>query len=225
MPTIIESLARGGTLLFQGDSITDAFRKPEELNDCYRLGMGYAFIAGSCLRATLGRADLAVHNRGISGHTCAALRDRWLRDCIELRPDVLSILVGINDCLYAGERSDAAVVEGFSAAHGELLRQVRDALPTCRIVLLEPFFLPVQGSNPRVPGLCAQLRAVVRAAATRHGAVLVELQDAFTAIAGDHPERWSYDGIHPNANGQWLIAQRWLAAAGLALPAAKPMAV
>lgn len=214
-------ISPSGTLLFQGDSITDAFRRPEEINEAFRLGNGYAFIAGSCLRATAGLAGLSVQNRGVSGHTARDLLQRWQRDCIELRPEVLSLLIGINDCLRVPPGGDA--MQGFAQAYDELLRQVRDALPPCRLVLIEPFFLPVVGTDPTIADRLAPIQAHVRAAAARLGATFVPLQQEFTAIAGDHPERWIYDGLHPTSAGHWLIARRWLElVAGIVLPAPRP---
>ncbi len=69
-----------GTLLFQGDSITDAFRRPDEINDAYRMGNGYAFIIGALLRATSGESGLTVQNRGIAGNNVDDLLFRWQRD-------------------------------------------------------------------------------------------------------------------------------------------------
>ncbi len=207
------------TILFQGDSITDAFRRPEELNDAYRLGNGYAFIAGSVLRATLGTVGLSVQNRGVAGHTAAELLARWQRDCLELRPDLLSLLIGVNDA-HRGMDGHLAALPGFAAAYDVMLEQVRSALPTCRLVLLEPFALIVdQQSQARLAQL-KPIQAHVRAAAARHQATFVELQGAFEAVAGTHPEQWIYDGVHPTAAGHWLIAQRWLdVVAGIRLPA------
>ena len=92
-------LAEGSAILFQGDSITDAGRdkKRQKANDPRSLGVGYpAHAAGGILRdhAALG---LQVHNRGISGNKVPDLDARWNKDCLDLKPDVLSILIGVND--------------------------------------------------------------------------------------------------------------------------------
>lgn len=207
------------TILFQGDSITDAFRRPEELNPAYRLGNGYAFIAGAMLRATLGSAGLSVQNRGVSGHTAAELLARWQRDCIELRPDLLSLLIGVNDA-HRGMRAKTAALSEFARAYDTLLGQVRSSLPGCRLVLLEPFALVFDDEGRERLAQLRPIQAHVRAAAVRHNATFVELQAAFEAVAGTHPEQWIYDGVHPTAAGHWLIAQRWLeVVAGIRLPA------
>ena len=86
----------GTHVLFQGDSITDAFRRPEEVNDAHQLGSGYALIAVARLQASRPELGLRFTNRGISGHTLADLAARWDADCLDLAPEVLSILIGVN---------------------------------------------------------------------------------------------------------------------------------
>lgn len=212
-----------GTLLFQGDSITDAFRRPEEINDSYRMGNGYAFIIASLLRAISGQAALSIQNRGVSGHTAGNLLFRWQRDCLELRPDTLSLLIGINNAHQAVHAKTDALPE-FASDFDALLAQTAAALPSCRIILIEPFALPVGLIGPAIMQQIAPIQAHVRAAAARIGATLVPTQDVFNSIAGNHPERWIYDGIHPTAAGQWIIAQRWLeTVTGIKLPAPQPM--
>ena len=213
-----------GTLLFQGDSITNAFRRPEEINDAYRMGNGYAFIIGSLLRAISGQAGLTVQNRGIAGDCTPDLLFRWQRDCLDLRPDVLSLLIGTNDSgrvARDGEPAMAAFVRCFD----RLLMETTAALPRCRIVLLEPFALPVNADSIPRTACLGRVQAHIRQAAERTGATFVPLQQAFDEVAGNHPERWIYDGIHPTAAGQWLIAQRWLeTVANIRLPAPVAMA-
>jgi lysophospholipase L1-like esterase len=207
-----------GTLLFQGDSITNAFRRPEEINDAYRMGNGYAFIIGSLLRAISGQAGLTVQNRGIAGDNVSDLLSRWQRDCLELRPDVLSLLIGTNDAgqIVSKGRKASDFIDGYDT----LLAHTMAALPHCRLVLLEPFALPVNAEMEQHCVRLAPFRAHVRASAARLGAVFVPLQQAFDDACGSHPERWIYDGIHPTAAGQWLIAQRWLeTVANIRLPA------
>lgn len=213
-----------GTLLFQGDSITDAFRRPEELNDTYRMGNGYAFIIASLLRAISGQASLSIQNRGVSGHNVGNLLFRWQRDCLELRPDTLSLLIGINNVNQAVHAKTDALPE-FASDFDALLAQTKATLPACRIILIEPFALPVGINGAAYMQQIAPIQAHVRAAATRIGATLVPTQDVFNAVAGNHPERWIYDGIHPTAAGQWILAQRWLdIVTGIKLPAPQAMA-
>ena len=219
--SLLDSLrSHGGTLLFQGDSITDAFRKPEELNDAYRLGGGYPLLIGSLLRATSGRADLSIINRGVAGHSAAQLLARWQRDALEPRPAVLSLLIGINDANQAAHAGHDPLPT-FISAYDRLLMEFSTALPESHLVLCEPFSLPVPGCHANLHRHCAAIREHVRHTAGTRKATLVPLQAAFDAVAGTQPEFWIYDGIHPTAAGHWLIAQTWLATvAGIHLPPA-----
>ena len=220
MSILTPLLTTGGTLLFQGDSITNAFRKPEELNDCYRLGSGFPLIIGGLLRAISGRADLSIINHGIAGHNAADVLARSHRDTIESRPDVVSLLIGVNDANQAAH-GNFDPLPAFAKAYDRLLFELRAALPNCRLILCEPFSLPVPGFPASLHPHCATIREHVRLTAKLNQATLVPLQAAFDAVAGDHPEFWIYDGIHPTAAGHWLIAQTWLATvAGIHLPPA-----
>lgn len=213
-----------GTLLFQGDSITNAFRRPDEINDTYRMGNGYAFIIGALLRATSGQAGLTVQNRGIAGDRTPDLLFRWQRDCLDLRPDVLSLLIGTNDAGHVANHGDAAMAESVRC-FDRLLVETTATLPRCRIILMEPFALTINAGMSRHRAALVPIQAHIREAAHRLGATFVPLQQAFDAVAGGHPERWIYDGVHPTAAGQWLIAQRWLeVVAGISLPAPTAMA-
>ena len=96
-------LNKGDTILFQGDSITDAGRaRPANnpanvVNGLGHLGPGYAGKVAGMLLADNPQLQLVVHNRGVSGNRVTDLRDRWSSDCLELKPDLVSILIGIND--------------------------------------------------------------------------------------------------------------------------------
>jgi lysophospholipase L1-like esterase len=90
----------GNTVLFQGDSITDAHRnrdQGDQPNHQPALGGGYAWMAGSQLLVSRDADELKVFNRGVSGNKVYQLADRWQEDCLDLKPDVLSILIGVND--------------------------------------------------------------------------------------------------------------------------------
>jgi lysophospholipase L1-like esterase len=187
------------------------------------MGNGYAFIIGSLLRATAGQVGLTVQNRGIAGDCAPELLSRWQRDCLDLRPDVLSILIGTNDAGRVAQHG-AEAMASFTRSFDALLMQTTAALPSCRIVLMEPFALPVDAVASQRSARLPPIQAHIRAAAARTGAVFVPLQQAFDEVAGAHPERWIYDGIHPTAAGQWLLAQRWLeVVAGIQLPGPNSM--
>src|SRR3954453_8703566 len=126
----------GARILFQGDSITDGNRG-RSADPNHILGHGYVFIIAAKYGAALAPLNLEFMNRGISGNTVRELQKRWEKDTVELKPDVLSILIGVND-----QSHDVPLVE-YERTYGELITQARTANPKLRLVLCEPFTLPV----------------------------------------------------------------------------------
>lgn len=198
----------GDTLLFQGDSITDAFRKPEEINLSFQLGSGYAFLIASRLLVERPRDGLRFLNRGVSGNTVAKVLDRWDADCIALQPDLISVLAGVNDTLSGVPHT------GTETAYRLLLEKTRSALPCARLVLCEPFLLPCgQITSDKIQDI-APRQHLVKTLAAEFGAVFVPLQGAFTAaLQAAPPEFWAYDGIHVTPAGAAIIAREWCKAA------------
>src|SRR5690242_5910233 len=97
-------IGKGETILFQGDSITDAGRSREhaqEANEQPGLGSGYAWLAAVELLVQRPNSALKIYNRGISGNKVFQLADRWQSDCLDLKPTLLSILIGVNDIWHA----------------------------------------------------------------------------------------------------------------------------
>jgi lysophospholipase L1-like esterase len=156
-------------------------------------------------------------NRGVSGDTLADLAARWQRDAIDLRPDVLSVLVGVNDvdALLSG-KSDDADGSAFAAEYRVLLDRTRTALPDVLLVLGEPFYLPTSPDPElRADWAVAVTRraGIVRELAAAFDAILVPNQAAFDAAVLRAPaEHWIWDGIHPTYAGQRVLADAWTAA-------------
>jgi lysophospholipase L1-like esterase len=199
------------TLLFQGDSITNAFRRPEEVCNAYQLGAGYAMLVAAQTLAAQPAAGLTILNRGVSGEGVCGLQKRWQADCLDLRPDLLSILVGVNDAICAPRPSLTA--DAYAQQYRELLTTTRQALPNVRLVLCEPFALPVGEVTPVALAAIGDYGSVVRELARDFGATLVPLQQTFADAQRRAPAAyWAFDGIHPTAQGHWLLAQAWLAA-------------
>jgi lysophospholipase L1-like esterase len=207
-------LEPGDSVLFIGDSITDAFRKPEEINNAYQLGSGYAFIIAARLTAEFPEAGFHFTNRGISGQRVVHLHERWDGDCLDLSPDVLSLLVGVNSTLHKfqdHEQMADADLDGFSASYDELLRRFRTRQRNARIVLCEPFMLPCGLGTPEMVENVRERGRRVERLAERYQAVFVPFQAAFDRAMKQAPaEYWAYDGIHPTAAGFWLLAETWL---------------
>jgi lysophospholipase L1-like esterase len=199
-------------ILFQGDSITDCGR---DYADSDSLGNGYAMIAASFLAALhQGLAPVCL-NRGISGNRAEDLVERWGKDCLDLRPDVLSIMIGINDTWRAFDSNDPTSTEGYARDYRSLLEQARAANPDLKVVLMEPFVLPVpedrkawrEDLDPRIE--------VVHGLAAEFGATLVHLDNLLNAACEEQPPAyWAEDGVHPSQPGHALIARHWLEAVG-----------
>ncbi len=211
-------LRRGDTVLFQGDSITDAGRARDDgrANAQPALGGGYAWLAAAGLLTARPDDDLAVFNRGVSGNKVFQLAARWEPDALALRPDVLSVLIGVNDIWHGRNGSYDGTVEVYRRDYDALLARTRDALPEVRLVVCEPFVLRCGAVDDSWFPAFDGYRAAAREVATAHGATFVAFQAMFDeAVALAPPEHWAGDGVHPTAAGAALMAQTWLRAAGV----------
>lgn len=201
-------------ILFQGDSITDAHRRQEEPNPSFRLGNGYAFLVAARLSTDYPDRDFTFLNRGISGHDTGDLLDRWKLDTLELAPDLLSLLIGINDVgkHFKGFRTtDPGRVE---ANYIRLLQQYLEVCPDGKLLLMEPFLLPSGDDRTHWQPMVTEVREIVRRLAKDHEATLVPLQDLFDQACRRAPaSHWSCDGVHLTPAGFQLVADAWINAA------------
>ena len=202
------------TVLFQGDSITDGGRgRSEDLN--HILGHSYPYLVASRLGADLAERGLHFVNRGISGNRLSDLYARWNEDAFAVRPDLISILAGVNDVWFRMHGQSGGVTDRFERTYRHLLEETREVLPNARLVLCEPFLLKVGGPAERWEEwqtAIADYQAKVRELALQFGAIFVPLQEAFDRATGRAPaEYWIWDGVHPTAAGHQLIADQWLA--------------
>ena len=207
-------LRKGDSILFTGDSITDAFRKPEEINIAYQLGAGYALLIGARLMSEFPGANFRLANRGISGQRITQLEEYWERDCLDLAPTVVSILIGVNSTL--GKFRDPkppvdADFDCFYNIYDRLLNRLAERHPNVRLVLCEPFMLPCGMGEPALVEDIRIRAGYVRRLAKIHEATFVPFQARFdAALARASAEYWAYDGVHPTAAGFWLMAETWL---------------
>ncbi|GJM79436.1 MAG: SGNH/GDSL hydrolase family protein [Paenibacillus sp.] len=205
------------TVLFQGDSITDGNRgRDYDLN--HILGHGYAYIIAAKLGHQFAHLQPAFINRGVSGDRVSDLYARWNEDAISLKPDVLSLLVGVNDAWRQMSGEPSGATDRFERAYRHLLEETREVLPSTRLVLCEPFILKTGATAEKWTEwerLIKRYQDTVRQLAEEFGVVHVPLQDAFDA-ATEKAEAayWLWDGVHPTAAGHDLLAERWLEVAG-----------
>ncbi len=206
----------GIRVVFQGDSITDASRDrsaEDRVNDPVALGRGYANdAAAEVLLYTRGEAT--VLNRGISGNKVYELADRWDRDAIALKPDVLSILIGVNDYWHSVDFGYAGTARKYREDYDALLSRTRAALPATRLVVCEPFMVPCQVVNERWVAEFPEYQQVARELAEKHGTTWVGFQGVFNTAMRDgfSPQSLAEDGVHPTLAGHLLMARAWWSA-------------
>ena len=203
-------------ILFQGDSITDALRSRDQ--DVYA-GNGYpTLVAGKLGFEQPGEYEFL--NRGISGNRIVDLYARIKKDLINLKPDVLSILIGVNDVWHEVEIENGVDAVKFERVYDMLLTEVKEALPDVRIMIMEPFVLHGSATEniEEKPERWEYFReetplraAAAKRVAEKHGADFIPLQERFDEACKLAPaEYWLYDGVHPTAMGHELIARAWL---------------
>ena len=200
-------------ILFQGDSITDADRSRQDNN---RLGVGYPRLVES----SLGFDEPGEHeflNRGISGNRIVDLYARIKADIINLKPDLMSILIGVNDVWHElGESPNGVSADKFFKIYSMLIEEVKEALPNIKIMILEPFVLPGCSTvekwdsfNSEVPKRAEMARKI----AEKYNLTFIPLQKGFDELSQKAPyEYWLGDGVHPTAKGHEFIKREWLKA-------------
>lgn len=201
-------LKSGHKVLFQGDSITDAGRSREDANS---LGGGYAMMAASQVQALYPELGLAFLNKGISGNRAADLAGRWQEDCLDLKPDWVSILIGVNDCWRRYDANDPTPAEIFEKHYRDILQ--RSKSQGIGIIICEPFLLPCppdriawrEDLDPKIQ--------VARKLAVEFGARFVPFDGLFAAKSLLQPPAfWAADGVHPSLPGHALMASEWIKA-------------
>lgn len=198
-------------ILFQGDSITDAGRSRD--TDDF-LGSGYASLVASWFSALKPELGVRFINRGISGNRVKDLVERWHTDCLELKPDLVSILIGINDCWRRYDSDDPTSAQEFEAGYRDIL--LRSAENGAAVVIIEPFVLPCPQDRETWRDDLDPKIAVARKLAREFGAIYVPADGLFAQAAAKRPpEFWASDGVHPSPAGHALLAQAWLSAVKL----------
>ena len=193
-----------GPIVFIGDSITDSGRRDDPPD---YLGEGYVRIVAERL------ATRRVINVGISGNRAIDLRDRWDIDVVALKPDILSVFVGVNDTWRRYDSNDPTTAAAFEENYRACLADVGGA---SRVILVEPFLVPVSEDQEHWREDLDEKRAVVARLAVEFGAGFVPLQSLLGVAAEDHgAAAIAFDGVHPTELGHRLIADAWLEVAGL----------
>lgn len=200
-------------ILFNGDSVTDACRNSDP---DFHLGYGYPLFVKAMLDELYPNSDIEVLNRGISGDVISGLESRFKQDVLDLKPDILSILIGINDTGFNEEKDSFGTVEEFvrfERTYRHLLDQsTNNGIEN--IILMEPFVVPSNVNrdhwrkdlNPKID--------IVRKLAKEYNTGLVCLDGYFNqCVVNEDWKRYSRDGVHPSPLGNKKIAELWVTAA------------
>lgn len=204
-------------ILFQGDSITDCNRKREEYKS---LGAGYAGMTAGELGANY-PYQYEFLNRGISGNRIVDLHARVRRDMVNLKPDYMSILIGVNDAWHEYTQQNGVDAVKFEKLYDMLIEELRRDLPDTKLMILEPFVLPgcKTDNNEEHPHRWEFFRdeVALRAQAAqriaqKYDLPFIPLQQTFDQVNADAPADgyWLADGVHPTTAGHTLIKRAWI---------------
>ncbi len=203
----IKMLKSNMTILFQGDSITDCGRRDSFLNP---MGFGYAYFVASWLSALYPELNLNFVNKGVSGDCTDDLLQRWDKDTIKLKPDLLSILIGVNNTWKYGGYNDFALRDNFLEDYYQILKRTQDKCDT-KIILCEPFLLPVSSEMKLLNSDIIKKIEQIKKLSIEFDALVVPFSIMFEkATKKANSSYWAPDGVHPTAAGHTLMAQEWM---------------
>lgn len=209
-------LQKDQVILFQGDSITDSGRNKEDinLNSARNLGNGYPLIAGAALLDKYAGLSLKIFNKGISGNKVFQLAERWDKDCLDLKPDVLSILIGVNDIWHKLDGRYDGTPEIYRNDYIALIERTRKALPDVKLIICEPFAVKgVKAVDDRWYPEFYEYQKAAKEIARMFNATFIPYQAVYDEAQKKAPGAyWTGDGVHPSLAGAQLMANAWLKA-------------
>lgn len=202
-------------ILFIGDSITDAGRVYENPAD---MGRGYPLL----IKASLGldRPELEFVNRGVSGNRIVDLYARIKKDFINLKPNVASIYIGVNDVWHEIDWQNGVETDKFIKIYSNLIDEIKNALPNIKLILISPFVLEgvsTQNSEKDPERFqkftigITEKQMAVETISKKYGLPMIDLQTYFNmACKKNSPSLFSLDGVHPTPEGHELIKRLWI---------------
>ncbi len=205
------------TIVFQGDSITDMQRARDNFWDKNHLyGHGYVFLLSGYFGCEMAEQNITVYNRGVSGDASAHIAKRWDEDVLQMKPDVVSLLVGINDLILEVSEGKRTSTEEYSKVLTELVKKTKLTYPEIEIILCEPFSFP-EAAAPEYRELfrtrMPELQQAVKSISQNENCLFVPLQETFNEAYRSNEKlgysHWIWDGIHPTAAGHRVLAKQW----------------
>lgn len=193
-------------ILFQGDSITDAGRDRDNINN---LGGGYPFFAAKMIEEKYPHETFEFVNLGISGNRTCNLVERLQSDFIDINPDVISILIGVNDTWHCGETKNWLSNNEFEDNYRTVLKSIKEKTKA-KIIIIEQFLLPTDDKEHLRFDLNSKI-VITRKLAREYADAFIPLDGLFAKALLLHPSSyWSEDGVHPNENGSKFIAEKYI---------------
>jgi lysophospholipase L1-like esterase len=209
-------LSKDQVILFQGDSITDSGRNKEDtgFNTAGNLGTGYPLLAGAALLNKYEALNLKIYNKGISGNKVFQLAERWDKDCIEIKPDILSILIGVNDIWHKLNGNYDGTIEIYRNDYTALLERTVKALPGVKLIVCEPFAVKgVKAVDEKWYPEFYDYQKSAREIAKQFKATFIPFQSIYDEAQKRAPgSYWTGDGVHPTLAGAQLMAKAWMKA-------------
>ena len=200
------------TILFQGDSITDVGRNKEDINS---LGFGYPLLVSAALGFDYpGKFNFI--NKGISGNRIVDVYARIKADIINLKPDIMSILIGVNDVWHEFDFNNGVDSEKYFKIYSMLIEEIKAVLPDIKIMIMEPFVASGSATADKIDIFRTEVFKRAKKAkeiAEKYNLVFIPFQEkfdeAFTMAPSDY---WLADGVHPTFKGHELIKREWIKA-------------
>ncbi len=192
-------------ILFIGDSITDAGRNYEDFDN---LGYGYPRYFNDLAALEFENADIKVINKGINGNRVRDLEARWQADCLDIKPDLLSILIGINDTWRKFDSADETTAEEFYNCYRRILLSFKEQCPGSEILMIEPYVLPYPADRKEWRSDLDPKIQAVRELASEFADYYIPLDGKMAQKAIKlSPQRLCGDGVHPTDLGHLFIAR------------------
>lgn len=192
-------------ILFQGDSITDAGRDRADYHD---MGQGYPFYASYLIEENYPGVDFEFVNLGISGDRTENLVERLQDDFVDIQPDIVSILIGVNDTWHRAEEQNWIDNETFENNYRTVLTAIKENT-NAKIIMMEQFLLSVPDKDFFRVDLDPKID-IVRRLAREFADVYIPLDGLFAAASiKKEPTYWAADGVHPTAEGAKFIAEHY----------------
>jgi len=207
-------LEKDNVILFQGDSITDWGRSHDAKlpNTSNTLGSGYVLLTAGHLLLDFAGKNLQIYNKGVSGNKVYQLAERWDTDCLQLKPDVLSIHIGVNDYWHTLTNGYTGTIETYIADYHKLINHTKEVLPNIKIIICEPFAMKgVKAVDDKWYPTFDLFRKAAHDIAAEYHLPFVPYQSVFDKALEIAPAAyWSIDGVHPSVAGTALMAKTWM---------------